>query len=364
MMRGGKMCGREIGREEYEERLLQLELIVKEEDEGGDVIDDVDDNDDDDDDDDDMGDDDDNIDSMDDIDDDVNDDADVNVNIDVNDDVSNVKIIVSGSDVGLNDDTMDDVINNTVDDMTSHLASSHITISSQDSSQNNTSTHVTTSHVTTSHVTNPRAHRAHLLPPAPPSAISALLELSISRPHSSSWISLSPPRGHHSSPRGHNHPLFIVDSMMGRLARKLRTCGLDASYIVSNDRHDILKAVLLGNRTLLTQGRMATWLSRRLCPGQCYCVESKQPHAQLLEVIKQFDLKIEQSDLFTRCIGCNASDFVRIDRKDIEEMAGNVVPIKVVAKVNEFFMCAECAKIYWAGRHLTTEVDELLRVRE
>jgi len=146
----------------------------------------------------------------------------------------------------------------------------------------------------------------------------------------------------HLRPKPLRNPKFIADVHLGKLARYLRMVGFDVLYKNNFDDDEIVKISLEEKRAILTKGR---GILKRNDVTHGYWVRSGKVKAQVVEIIKRFDLKklIEE---FTRCIECN-SMLESISKKEVI----NELPPKVSSSQNSFSVCPSCKKVYWKGTH-------------
>ena len=136
---------------------------------------------------------------------------------------------------------------------------------------------------------------------------------------------------------------FLVDAMLGRLARWLRILGYDASYDSAISDADLVRRAYEQDRVVLTRDRALPeeWRLPRVL-----LLESEDPLEQLRRVVAAFDLDCHQG-LFSRCSRCNAG----IEPRSREEVADRVPP-RVLREQSQFFSCPSCGRIYWEGSHL------------
>ena len=146
----------------------------------------------------------------------------------------------------------------------------------------------------------------------------------------------------HLRPKPLRNPKFIADVHLGKLARYLRMVGFDVLYKNNFDDDEIVKISLEEKRAILTKGR---GILKRNDVTHGYWVRSSKVKAQVVEIIKRFDLKklIEE---FTRCIECN-SMLESISKKEIL----NELSPKVSESQKSFSVCPSCKKLYWKGTH-------------
>lgn len=138
-------------------------------------------------------------------------------------------------------------------------------------------------------------------------------------------------------------PGFIVDCMLGRLARWLRILGFDTWYFrkIADDR--LLRLHATSGRVLLTRD---TGLILRVETGERLFVESDDWKDQLRQVTRTLGLRVADERILTRCILCN--DPLRAVPR--EAVRGRV-PDHVASVNTEFRTCPSCGKVYWSGTH-------------
>jgi uncharacterized protein with PIN domain len=88
-------------------------------------------------------------------------------------------------------------------------------------------------------------------------------------------------------------------------------------------------------------------------PRYCFFISDQAVREQLKQIITHYQLNVEDY-LFSRCTLCNSS----IEAIAKEKVRGQV-PEFVYSSMDEFYYCASCDKIYWAGSHIK-QVRELL----
>jgi uncharacterized protein with PIN domain len=150
-----------------------------------------------------------------------------------------------------------------------------------------------------------------------------------------------------------NEPRFLVDFMLGRLAKWLRIIGYDAVYSRERDKTSILMQSLIENRILVTRDHeMARNNSRKII-----LVQSDRIGNQLRQVLTEENLQITIQRFFTRCTLCN----ILLQPVADKETVASLVPAYVLQSHEAFSRCAECGKIYWKGTHLDLLVKELAK---
>lgn len=150
-------------------------------------------------------------------------------------------------------------------------------------------------------------------------------------------------------------PRFIVDAMLGTLARWLRLCGFDTVFDPALDDPEIAARAAREGRVVLTRDRGL--LARRLVT-RGLLVEDADLGTQLRQVIEAFRLEVPEGALFSRCAACNGA--VR-EVAAKEEVAGRVPPF-VLRTHDAFLRCPDCGRIYWAGTHRTLALERLRKL--
>jgi uncharacterized protein with PIN domain len=137
-------------------------------------------------------------------------------------------------------------------------------------------------------------------------------------------------------------PRFLVDAMLGRLARWLRILGFDAAYDGHARDEDLVRRALIEGRHVLTRDR-ALPVEWRV--GGIHLVASEELREQLRDVLAAFDLR-RAIRPFTRCSVCN-TPLAPAARSDVRGR----VPPRVLAAERDFRACPGCGRVYWRGSH-------------
>ena len=135
---------------------------------------------------------------------------------------------------------------------------------------------------------------------------------------------------------------FVLDGHLGRLAAYLRMLGFDTLYRNDYDDPELAQISAEQKRILLTRDR---GLLKRSLVTRGYCLRTREPRRQLLDVMRRFDL-LAQMRPFTRCIGCNGL----LNAVDKEEIEDQLQPL-TRKYYQDFSRCDHCGQIYWKGSH-------------
>ncbi len=141
---------------------------------------------------------------------------------------------------------------------------------------------------------------------------------------------------------------FLVDGMLGKLAKWLRFMGFFAEYTGSEKSDsDILEYCRENKLFLLTR-------DRELCSrfGESMYIESDDYNEQMKQVLTRFPPN--SSLYFTRCPVCNGLT-KKIDTSEILDP----LPEGVKKRFQYIYMCEDCGKVYWEGSHFDAILDTI-----
>ena len=142
---------------------------------------------------------------------------------------------------------------------------------------------------------------------------------------------------------------FIVDAMLGKLARNLRFFGYDTLYVgeLEKDRDalpdgDIYKLAIRTGRLVLTKDDQFSLRD----PARVILVEGKTLREQIVSLKAKLGLEPVFDQTNSRCSGCNQV-LVSIPK---EEAAGRVKD-GTYRTIDSFWECPRCKQLYWRGAH-------------
>ena len=136
---------------------------------------------------------------------------------------------------------------------------------------------------------------------------------------------------------------FIVDFMLGRLAKWLRIIGYDSLYADKNFPENILMKSLKDNRILVTRNSR---LSRKRAL-KLVLIKSDKPFEQLAQLAAELKLVVSRKNFFSRCTFCNTE----LKQAPSKENVKTLVPQYVYDTHDTFSVCSRCGRVYWAGTH-------------
>jgi len=151
---------------------------------------------------------------------------------------------------------------------------------------------------------------------------------------------------------------FIVDCMLGKLAKWLKILGFDAVFFSKIEDTELLTLAKKEKRILLTRDN---GLIEKSCDIQTLFIESEDWNHQIEQVLDEFKLWPVIRP-YSRCIECNA------ELKDLpKHRARNLVTPFVYEKVDAFSICPSCGRVFWKGTHhqdMEVKIEEILSKRK
>jgi len=141
---------------------------------------------------------------------------------------------------------------------------------------------------------------------------------------------------------------FIVDSMLGDVARWLRMLGYDTLYSKRYKDYEILRIAERDDRVIITRdlGLMRRAFKRGL---KVVHIDTTDIEDALVTIALRTGIDVKFKENETRCPHCNTR-LVVISKAE----ALSLVPPSVGAKYDKFWKCPKCGKVYWQGNHWKT----------
>ena len=143
---------------------------------------------------------------------------------------------------------------------------------------------------------------------------------------------------------------FIVDSMLGKLARRLRLMGYDTYFDAKADDREILKISNVDGRFIVTRDMQMA----KIRGAKIFLIRSTDLKEQLKEISKLAKIRMDSSLSFSRCPECN-TPVKEVSKEEIKK----IVPKFVYETLNIFSYCPGCRKAYWQGSHYEKLLKEL-----
>ena len=142
---------------------------------------------------------------------------------------------------------------------------------------------------------------------------------------------------------------FVVDTMLGKLAKWLRILGFDTRCERLDAREQIERYRKQGF-LLITRNRRWSGEDRLIC------LTANDPVGQLREVVSRAPVTPQEVRLLQRCVLCN-DELREVARQE----AFGQVPDYVFETHASFHQCPKCRKIYWPGSHPLRMMQRLER---
>jgi len=142
---------------------------------------------------------------------------------------------------------------------------------------------------------------------------------------------------------------FILDGMLGALARWLRICGYDTEYINNTPDEELIRRAADERRALLTRDRMLYRKAIKM-GADALLVEGRSDVEKLASVSRGFDLELDPTR--SRCPQCNGL-LITVDKEAVRDKVSH----RTFEAYNEFWVCRSCGKVYWRGSHWNNIVE-------
>ena len=138
-------------------------------------------------------------------------------------------------------------------------------------------------------------------------------------------------------------PKFLVDFMLGRLAKWMRILGYDTVYAKDTFDEKIIINSLKEGRVLVTRNSRVS--SKRA--WMLTLIKYDRFPEQIKQLAAEHKLNLDKRYFFTRCTFCNAELKIVEDKDSVKER----VPEYVFKTTDKFSLCPDCGKLYWPGTH-------------
>ena len=140
---------------------------------------------------------------------------------------------------------------------------------------------------------------------------------------------------------------FILDSMLGRLARWLRILGYDSQYLKYISDSHLLSQAKHESRILLTSDAQLyrTAISKGI---SCFLISTQNESERLAHLAYRFNLNLKFDSSKSKCPLCG-SNIEPVQKQKIRTK----VPPATLKLYETFWLCTNisCAKVYWQGSH-------------
>lgn len=150
---------------------------------------------------------------------------------------------------------------------------------------------------------------------------------------------------------------FVVDSMLGNLARWLRLLGYDTLYYKNIDDWKLIKIAKDEGRILVTRD-LSLYRRARVKGVNVIYLESTSIDEELVTLANEVGIDLKFKEKNTRCPLCN-TELTLIPKAE----ALHLIPQEIGKRYNTFWKCPKCNKVFWQGNHWKT-INEVLEKAE
>jgi uncharacterized protein with PIN domain len=148
---------------------------------------------------------------------------------------------------------------------------------------------------------------------------------------------------------------FIVDCMLGKLAKWLRILGFDVLFFPKAEDDTLLVLARKEERMLLSRDHALLARAKGL---KSLLIESETWEDQVKQVLNSLGLRAKVRP-YSRCVECN-----RKLKRIPKSRAANLVSPFVYERGDSFAICPSCGRVFWQGTHFSdmeTKLAELLK---
>lgn len=140
---------------------------------------------------------------------------------------------------------------------------------------------------------------------------------------------------------------FLLDGMLGKLARWLRMLGYEAVYLNDSPDHDLLSIAKRDSLVLLTSDE-ELYRTAAMRGIETSLVQGRTEPERLAGLAERYDLRLEIDTAISRCPACG-SPIREVPKEDVE----GSVPPATFKVYQSFWLCTnpKCSKVYWQGSH-------------
>ncbi len=149
-------------------------------------------------------------------------------------------------------------------------------------------------------------------------------------------------------------PRFLMDAMLGRLARYARFVGCDTEYVAETETDEAVRErARVESRTLVTRDRTLASAT----PGAVLLRSADIEHQwqELLRAVPQLPQEVR----FERCGLCNGP--LRAYVRGTDPTREGALPPTRSEPDPPLFQCERCGQLYWEGSHTATVRARLQR---
>jgi uncharacterized protein with PIN domain len=152
--------------------------------------------------------------------------------------------------------------------------------------------------------------------------------------------------------------LFLVDGMLGNVAKKLLLLGYDTEYFSDMNDLKLIQKAKNEDRIIISKDRQLIANAKKSAI-QTIQITKEDEIEQFSEILSTIHLELNEiSGDTARCTKCN-SNTSQISKSKIS----NKIPSKVLEFNEKFWECDNCKQIYWEGTHIKKLQDFLNKIK-
>lgn len=155
---------------------------------------------------------------------------------------------------------------------------------------------------------------------------------------------------------------FILDGMLGKLARWLRMMGHDAIYLNDAQDQDLAANAIREERILLTAD-VALYRYAIGHKAEAFLVKGRTEAERLASLADRFKFDLSVDTARSRCPACG-SELKTASKAEVKRK----VPETTFNVFDQFWACpnTDCDKVYWQGSHwgnINAILEEARKIR-
>lgn len=142
-------------------------------------------------------------------------------------------------------------------------------------------------------------------------------------------------------------PRFLIDGMLGKLARWLRLLGQEVNYMNQSGDDELIEEALNRRYVLLTSD-VALHRKALVRGVDSVLVTARDEPGRIAQLAERFQIPLQVNPDESKCPRCGFA-LKKIGKQEVE----GKVPEKSFHRHEEYWVCSnpECSKIYWRGSH-------------
>ncbi|HZX10200.1 MAG TPA: Mut7-C RNAse domain-containing protein [Acidobacteriota bacterium] len=147
---------------------------------------------------------------------------------------------------------------------------------------------------------------------------------------------------------------FVVDCMLGKLAKWLRILGFDTLFFSKAEDDELIDIARRENRLLLTRDTGIVEKAKKI---KVVFIQSENWKEQVKQVLDELDLR-DKVKPYSRCIECNV-----LLKSISKKQAKNLVAPFVYERSDSFSLCPRCGRVFWPGTHhsdMNFKIEDIL----